>query len=201
MQQQHQQPPPQQQHHNPNYYYGSPGVPAPQRPASPGRSQANSHLPPGAMSPYMVDQNWLNQAPQVSRSHSGSSPQQPIQSMPDNYGYPQARSPPQQQHHFLTQDPNHHVNNPNGGAKLPGRSLSATAAPPSHLNQDQNHHSHPNGGHVLRKKSPSATAAPPADWSRSQRQAAGMVGGAGEDEDVPLSIWQHQQQQQQQWRR
>jgi len=68
-------------------------------------------------------------------------------------------------------------------ARLPSRSLSATAVPM--------------GPRVSGRKAQSAHAVLPLG-ARRPRTAESAVGASGEEEDVPLALWQHQQQQQHQ---
>jgi len=157
--------------------FGRTGPSETQRPStSPGRSQTGppGHLPPGAMPP--VENNWTGHS--ISRGlQSPARTSSPPQSA--DLGYNQrprtSRSPPP--HHYQ----NHEAQglSSSTGARVPTRSLSATAnpvLPPQH-----------NG--VLKKKPASANATSP-DWKFRQRETPSA---GGEEEDVPLALWQQQQ--------
>jgi hypothetical protein len=154
------------------HYYYSPGEAMQQQP----------RLPPGAMAP--VDQStWLvGQAPPPARKHTNSSPP-PM----TNQGAPhrRSRSPPPPN---MNQQPMP-VYNPDGaqgGARLGGRSLSATALPspqPPPMNGK------------IRKGQSAYAGGGSANGRRPQTgdKANGVVSG-GEEEDVPLAVWQQRQQ-------
>ncbi|KAH9849887.1 hypothetical protein C2E23DRAFT_861636 [Lenzites betulinus] len=136
-------------------------------------------LPPGAMPPVAVEQTWIANAGSQGmslpsnrssnspppRSASGSPP-----TSPNSPGSRRPRSPPSTNRYTPAQEKQPYSGvGVGGGARLPGRSLSATAAPPQPMA--------PMNGKV--KKVMSAHAVPP-------RQSS-------EDEDLPLAMWQQQQ--------
>ncbi|KAJ7720562.1 hypothetical protein DFH07DRAFT_304958 [Mycena maculata] len=166
-QQQFVQPPPGSQGPEQHYYY------------SPGEAMQQQRLPPGAMPP--VDQStWLvGQPPPAARKHTsgGSSPPPTVGAGP---AVRRSRSPPPpgMNHHPSQGMPVYNPDGGQGGARLGGRSLSATAVP-----------------------SPSP---PPMNGKIRKGQSAYAGGGAnghgrrgrdgnGEEEDVPLAVWQKQQ--------
>ncbi|KAI0831961.1 hypothetical protein BC628DRAFT_1310958 [Trametes gibbosa] len=128
-------------------------------------------LPPGAMPPIAVEQTWI--------ANAGSSLNHPSTSPPPRSGSPPAspssagsrrpRSPPSANRYTSGQEKQPYSGGAGGGARAPGRSLSATAAPPQPMA--------PMNGKV--KKVMSAHAVP-------ARQSS-------EDEDLPLAVWQQQQ--------
>ena len=126
-------------------------------------------LPPGAMPP--ADQSaWNNQPP--------LSPQQ----RPNPGPHRRSRSPPLQQHHLPQTQPMqiHRLNSQENlgeraGHRGPSRSMSATPYMPPTLPP-------PNG--ALRKGN-SASAVPPYD-----KRPHTSEGKPGEEEDVPLAVWQ-----------
>ncbi|KAJ7623279.1 hypothetical protein FB45DRAFT_925155 [Roridomyces roridus] len=139
---------------------------------SPGEAmQQQQRLPPGAMAP--VDQStWMAGAPP--RKPGNSSPP-PMQGGPPHR---RSRSPPPPQ--MNNHGGIHQQYNPDGGqggARLPGRSLSATAIASAPQQ--------PANGKI--RKGQSAYAGSPAN-------ANGRRPRDGEEEDVPLAVWQRQQQ-------
>ncbi|KAJ7504464.1 hypothetical protein B0H11DRAFT_2221866 [Mycena galericulata] len=153
----------QQPNQGQEHYYYSPGEAMQQR------------LPPGAMPP--VDQStWLVGSPP--RKHANSSPP------PMHVAPPHRRSrsppPPGMNHAGIHQQQAIPVYNPDGGhsgARLGGRSLSATAVPsPSPPPPVMN-------GKIRKGQSAYASGAP--TNGRRPRE--------GEEEDVPLAVWQRQQ--------
>ncbi|KAI0358305.1 hypothetical protein OH77DRAFT_1397946 [Trametes cingulata] len=137
-------------------------------------------LPPGAMPPVAVEQTWIagSNPPALALNHSSTSPPPRSGSPPASPPSPASasrrpRSPPSNNRYTAAQEKQPYSGvGAGGGARLPGRSLSATAAPAQPMA--------PMNGKV--KKVMSAHAVAP-------RQSS-------EDEDVPLAVWQ-----QQQWRR
>ena len=186
----------------PNIYPNSP--PTQQQPQLRGQpeqyyyqSQPENHhqrsgLPPGAMPP--VDQSaWMSQ-PQA----PSPMPNQhiPPNSPSSNKGPRRSRSPPSQQRQQQSRQhapPNqpmqsHNLNTSqeslgdrNGGYRTPGRSLSATATTSPVLP--------PSNGAALRKGN-SANASIPYD----KRPLKGDARSSGEEEDMPLAVWQQQAQ-------
>ncbi|KAJ6591649.1 hypothetical protein DFH09DRAFT_1244702 [Mycena vulgaris] len=158
----------------PEHYYYSPGE----------AMQQQQRLPPGAMPP--VDQStWLvGSQPPPARPHSNSSPP-PM----TNQGAPQrrSRSPPPPSMGHQQSMPVYNVDGGQGGARLGGRSLSATAVPSAQPP--------PMNGKI--RKGQSAYAGAPVNGRR--RAAAGDApppptnGARGEEEDMPLAVWQRQQ--------
>ncbi|KAI0761829.1 hypothetical protein BD413DRAFT_616814 [Trametes elegans] len=127
-------------------------------------------LPPGAMPPVAVEQTWIATSGSPALS-SGSSPPRSASSSPPSPASRRPRSPPSANRYTPAQEKQPVIGtNPGGGARLQGRSLSATAAPTQPMA--------PMNGKV--KKVMSAHAVP-------ARQSS-------EDEDVPLAYWQQQQQ-------
>ncbi|KAI0642373.1 hypothetical protein C8Q79DRAFT_1003247 [Trametes meyenii] len=130
-------------------------------------------LPPGAMPPVAVEQTWIggSGSPAISMNHSTTSPPPRSGSAsPPSPASRRPRSPPSANRYSPAQEKQPYGSASNG-ARLPGRSLSATAAPSQPMA--------PMNGKV--KKVMSAHAVP-------ARQSS-------EDEDVPLAVWQQQQQQ------
>ncbi|KAI0742052.1 hypothetical protein C8Q80DRAFT_1123757 [Daedaleopsis nitida] len=127
-------------------------------------------LPPGAMPPIAVEQAWMS----TTGSQKSPPPRQDSAS-PPSPSSPNARRSrsPQQSNRYTPQSQQEKLGmygSPGGGgAKLPGRSLSATAAPSQPMA--------PLNGKVKKVMSAHATPA---------RQSS-------EDEDVPLAVWQQQQ--------
>ncbi|KAJ7672678.1 hypothetical protein B0H17DRAFT_1208711 [Mycena rosella] len=161
------------------HYYYSPGEAMQQQ-------QQQQRLPPGAMPP--VDQStWLvgGQAPPP-RQHAPSPPPPAV-----NQGAPHRRSrsppPPSMTHTHQQSMPTFSVDGGQGGARLGGRSLSATAVPSSQPP--------PTNGKI--RKGQSAYAGAPANgWRRpSPGDTPPPTNGArgGEEEDMPLAVWQKQQ--------
>ncbi|KAF7356666.1 Zds-C domain-containing protein [Mycena venus] len=165
------------------HYYYSPGEAIQQQ-------QQQQRLPPGAMAP--VDQStWLVGQAAPARKQTGSSPP------PTGAGAaPQRRSrspPPPNMNHSQQPMPVYNPDGGQGGARLGGRSLSATAVPsPSPP---------PTNGKIRKGQSAYAGTANTAN-GRRQRTTTGdmsppMVngagGGGGEEEDMPLAVWQRQQ--------
>ncbi|KAF7294513.1 Zds-C domain-containing protein [Mycena kentingensis (nom. inval.)] len=149
-----------QQQQGPEHYYYSPGEAMQQR------------LPPGAMPPVDQSSPWhIGQPP---RNNANTSP------LPMNQNPRRSRSPP----------PSMPVYSPEGGqggARLGGRSLSATAAMPSPQPPPMN-------GKI--RKGQSAHAGIPSNARRAQHNAPpvpSLNGTAGEEEDMPLAMWQRQQ--------
>ncbi|KAI8985591.1 hypothetical protein BD414DRAFT_59451 [Trametes punicea] len=135
-------------------------------------------LPPGAMPPVAVEQTWIaspgSPALSMPLNHSATSPPprsgSPPVSPPSAAGW-RPRSPPSANRYTPAQEKQPYSAIAAGaGARLPGRSLSATAVPSQPVS--------PMNGKV--KKVMSAHAVP-------ARQSS-------EDEDVPLAVWQQQQQ-------
>lgn len=136
--------------------------------------QQQSRLPPGAMAPVPVS------AP-TPRKPSTSSPS------PSSVPHRQSRSPPPQHHGQQPLTQNRYNSNvaqevTGGVGRGPSRSLSATAVPspqPPQVN-----------GKV--RKGTSAHAVPA--YGRRPRTSEGNVeqNGTGEEEDVPLAVWQQQ---------
>ncbi|KAJ7634079.1 hypothetical protein DFH06DRAFT_1272202 [Mycena polygramma] len=158
-------PQPQDQH-----YYYSPGE---------AMQQQQQRLPPGAMPP--VDSStWVVGQPPMRKHANSSPPPMSNQVAPHR----RSRSPPPP---TMNQQPMP-VYNPDGaqgGARLGGRSLSATAvpsAPPPPMN-----------GKIRKGQSAYAGGAP-ANGRRSSPANGAGAGGGGEEEDVPLAVWQRQQQ-------
>ncbi|KAJ7115888.1 hypothetical protein C8R44DRAFT_880294 [Mycena epipterygia] len=149
---------------------------------SPGEAMQQQRLPPGAMPP--VDQStWLvGQAPPA-RKHANSSPP-PMA----NQGAPphrRSRSPPPPS---MNQQPMpvYSADGGRGGARLGGRSLSATAVPSAQPP--------PMNGKI--RKGQSAHAGVPANGRRPRTgdmPPPPINGGGGGEEDMPLAVWQQQQ--------
>ncbi|KAJ7890611.1 hypothetical protein B0H14DRAFT_3429022 [Mycena olivaceomarginata] len=136
------------------HYYYSPGEAMQQ--------QQQQRLPPGAMAP--VDQStWLVGQPPARKQASSSPPA-------DEPG-PATTQPM----------PVFNAEGGQGGARLGGRSLSATAVPSP---------SPPMNGKI--RKGQSAYAGTPSS-ANGQRRAPVVNGGGGEEEDMPLAMWQKQQ--------
>ncbi|KAJ6581420.1 hypothetical protein B0H19DRAFT_1251644 [Mycena capillaripes] len=159
------------------HYYYSPGEPI---------QQQQQRLPPGAMAP--VDQStWLVGQTPPARKHANSSPP-PM----TNQGAPHRRSrsppPPNMNQQAM---PVYNPDGGQGGARLGGRSLSATALPsPSP--------SPPMNGKIRKGQSAYAGGAPangrqPRTGGAAPPPVNGAGGGGGEEEDVPLAVWQRQQ--------
>ncbi|KAF8216420.1 hypothetical protein K438DRAFT_1914382 [Mycena galopus ATCC 62051] len=154
------------------HYYYSPGEAMQQ--------QQQQRLPPGAMAP--VDQStWLvGQAP--ARKQGNASPP------PTNVPQRRSRSPPPPVNMNQQPMPVYNPDGGQGGARLGGRSLSATAVPsPSP--------SPPINGKI--RKGQSAYAGTANGQRRPRTGDAPPVvnggGGGGEEEDMPLAMWQRQQ--------
>ena len=145
-------------------------------------------LPPGAMMPLSMDQSWFSSP---GGAQSVSPPSSPLDSQ--TYNFPAGPSGQQQQPHAAppprrqrSPPPTHlatpgHPKHPTAtppGARLQGRSLSATAVLPQTQQQASNGR--------LKKKHSSAMAAPP---QRRQSDSGGTFG----EEDLPLAVWQQQQ--------
>ncbi|KAF8892049.1 hypothetical protein BD779DRAFT_1784286 [Infundibulicybe gibba] len=143
--------------------------------------QQRPGLPPGAMPP--VDNSSrlpTSQTPSPSRNHNPPSPP------PDSHR--RSRSPPRQ-YNQQPLTPNRYNSNTTpesftgtNGNKSPGRSLSATAVPSPPAQQVN--------GKV--RKGNSAHAVP--SYGRRPHTSEGQLdpNGAGEEEDVPLALWQQQ---------
>ena len=151
-------------------------------------------LPPGAMLPPVSgEQPWFSGGPSQSAPPTPPSSSQQLPYAPHSPppGQQQHQSPPRQPRSPPPNlaNPGHpkHPTTTPPGARLQGRSLSATAAPSQESQQ------HTQNGR-LKKKRASAVAAP----ARRRRSSDG-VGGFGE-EDLPLAVWQQQQQLMQQQR-
>jgi hypothetical protein len=133
-------------------------------------------LPPGAMAPASVDRSVWNNQP--------SSPPPTQQRL--NAGPRRSHSPPSQQHiHPQKQLIQLHKFNSSenlvdrGGHRGPSRSMSAAAytPPPPPLNG------------ALRKGNSAHVAAP---YEKRPHTSEGRLGGNGEEEDMPLAMWQQQ---------
>lgn len=164
-------------------YYGSPGnTPVAQQPprsASPSRAGAGSpKLPPGAMPPPEREQGW--QVPAQRTMSSPSPPSSPPTAVNVNSRPRRSRSPP---------PPSRHTHGAHNSAKVPGRSLSATAvaaasgAPPAAA-----------AAHPVNGKSRKATSAH-ATVPHNARRPRTSEASNGEEEDMPLAMWQQQQRQ------
>ncbi|KAJ7180597.1 hypothetical protein C8R46DRAFT_985543 [Mycena filopes] len=152
------------------HYYYSPGE----------AMQQQQRLPPGAMPP--VDQSsWLvGQPPPPARKHSNSSPPPMTNQAPHR----RSRSPPPPNKGQQPM-PVYKPDGGQGGARLGGRSLSATAVPAAQPP--------PMNGKI--RKGQSAYAGVPSN-GRQPRTATGdtpPANGVGEEEDMPLAVWQRQQ--------
>ncbi|KAJ7155481.1 hypothetical protein C8R43DRAFT_1106339 [Mycena crocata] len=157
------------------HYYYSPGEAMQQ--------QQQQRLPPGAMPP--VDQStWVVGQPPPTRKPANSPPPPMV-----NQGAPHRRSrsppPPNMNQQSM---PVYNADGGQGGARLGGRSLSATAVPSPQPP--------PMNGKI--RKGQSAYAGTPSNGRRPR--AAGDTppppaanGAIGEEEDVPLAVWQRQQ--------
>jgi hypothetical protein len=166
-----------------NYYYSPGGGGVGQQPGYsdhvPQQRTVSPQLPPGAMAPVSVDQQpWFSQSPPSSspRPRQSLSPPPPGMSgnSPPSAGFSnsrRSRSPPPPNQPLLSQS--QREKSPSGG-RIPGRSLSATAAPPQ-----------VNGR--LKKGSASAHAVLPANSGRRRPRTSD-----GAEEDVPLAVWQQQ---------
>ncbi|OJT12410.1 Protein zds1 [Trametes pubescens] len=130
-------------------------------------------LPPGAMPPVAVEQTWIaNTGSPALRNHSTSPPPRSGSppTSPSSPGSRRPRSPPSANRYTPAQEKQPYSGvGAGGGARIAGRSLSATAAPSQPMA--------PMNGKV--KKVMSAHAMP-------ARQSS-------EDEDVPLAVYQQQQ--------
>ncbi|KAJ7449642.1 hypothetical protein FB451DRAFT_1102597 [Mycena latifolia] len=153
---------------------------------SPGEAIQQQRLPPGAMPP--VDQSsWLvgGQAPPP-RQHANSSPPPMV-----NPGAPhrRSRSPPPPNMAHQQSMPVYHADGAQGGARLGGRSLSATAVPSAQPA--------PTNGKIRKGQSAYAGGAPPNGRRRPgdapPTQTNGAGARSGEEEDLPLAMWQRQQ--------
>ena len=171
-------------------YYYNPGIEGHGQSQIP-HSNLSYTLPPGAMMPLQMDKSWFSptgSGQPVSLPSSPLDTQNLYNYTPPPHSVPlgqqqsaRPQSPPRQQR---SPSPNNFVNSglPKHptvtlpGARLQGRSLSATAAPPQ---QAVTH----NGR--LKKKHASAAAVP------VRRRSSD--GGAFGDEDLPLALWQQQQ--------
>jgi len=137
---------------------------------------AGSSLPPGAMPPVAVEQTWLaNQASTSmlnSRGHTSPSPPRSVSppSPPNQSVAPRRTRSPPPNRYTPAQEKQPSYSAP--GARLPSRSLSASAAPP--VVSTMNHF---NSSAKL-KKGISAHAV-----VQNRRRPS-------EDEDVPLALWQ-----------
>lgn len=140
-------------------------------------------LPPGAMPPIPTDQStWLSQSSTSPRKHSSPSP--PPMSPGTGAPHRRSRSPPPVHKHGQQSvnrySPNSVPENHNhGGNRQPSRSLSATAVP--------SHPPPPVNGKVRKGVSAHAVVAQ-SQGSRRPRTSE----GTGEEEDLPLAIWQQQ---------
>ncbi|KIM44490.1 hypothetical protein M413DRAFT_442463 [Hebeloma cylindrosporum] len=159
---------PQQKMPAEQYYYQSQNENPHHRPA----------LPPGAMPP--ADQSaWNNQTPSSLSTQQRPNPGPPRRS----------RSPPSQQHnhhppqkqpmqlHKLTSQENLAERT---GHRGPSRSMSATTYTSPNLPS-------PNG--ALRKGNSASAVSP---YDKRPHTSEGRPGGNGEEEDVPLAVWQQQ---------
>ncbi|KAJ7252728.1 hypothetical protein B0H12DRAFT_1117568 [Mycena haematopus] len=154
------------------HYYYSPGE---------AMQQQQQRLPPGAMAP--VDQStWLvGQTPSARKQANASPP--PMANVPQR----RSRSPPPPVNMNQQPMPVFNADGGQGGARLGGRSLSATAVPsPSPP---------PMNGKI--RKGQSAYAGTPNITNGQRRPRTGdappVVNGGGEEEDMPLAVWQRQQ--------
>ena len=151
----------------PNRYYTPPGAPSMPNQGYVVGQPVPVQLPPGAMPPANVDQTWMNsnsQVPPASRASTSPSPPR-TSSPPTNYsGQPVRNFSPSAGQRYNPAQEKQPYNVPTG--RSPGRSLSASAAPPPPQVRQ-------NG--VLRKGN-SAHAQMP------HRQT--------EEEDVPLAMYQ-----------
>lgn len=161
-------------------FYYSPDMFQNQQPSQMLHHQQQPRLPPGAMPPVDKSvQAWHAQPQPVSspRKHSASPP--PMNGAPHR----RSRSPPPMNPNVNSGNKYNHIplqdGHSLGGGKLPGRSLSATVAPAT---------PHVNG--KLRKGT-SAYAAVPMN-GRQPRTSEGQQNGVGEEEDMPLAVWQQQ---------
>ncbi|KAJ7043539.1 hypothetical protein C8F04DRAFT_1028426 [Mycena alexandri] len=148
------------------HYYYSPGE----------AMQQQQRLPPGAMAP--VDQSsWLvgQQAP--GRKHSNSSPPPMTNQAPHR----RSRSPPPPNKGQQPM-PVYNPDGGQGGARLGGRSLSATAVPAAQPPQMN--------GKIRKGQSAYAGGAP--SNGRQPRAGDMPTNGVGE-EDMPLAVWQRKQ--------
>lgn len=169
---------------NGNYYYGRSGsvdLGGSALPRSTSPSVSTAGLPPGAMPPASSNEElWLASMSSSLPTNSTSPRLSSASSGGQSYGSDResSRSPPRQ---ARSPPPNQYSNHDwtrggePGGGKLPNRSLSANAAVASNPSHTHN---------ALKKKAPSAIAA---SDHRRQRTSEG-----GEEEDVPLAIWQQQ---------
>ncbi|KAK7030685.1 Zds-C domain-containing protein [Favolaschia claudopus] len=159
----------------PEHYYYSPGE-------TMQHQQQQQRLPPGAMPP--VDQStWLVGQPPRKQSNS-SPPPMAANSAPQR----RSRSPPPPS---MNQQPMPVFNaeGGQGGARLGGRSLSATAAVPSAVTPPP-----ATNGKIRKGQSAYAGTANGQRKPRAGDGAQPVVNGAGgEEEDMPLAIWQRQQ--------
>ncbi|KAJ7077821.1 hypothetical protein B0H15DRAFT_554461 [Mycena belliarum] len=160
---------------NQEHFYYSPGEAMQQ--------QQQQRLPPGAMPP--VDQStWLvgGQAPPP-RQHTSSSPPPVASAGPPHR---RSRSPPPPNMTHQQPMPIYHPDGGQGGARLGGRSLSATAVPSM---------APPPTNGKIRKGQSAYVGGAPANGRR--RDPSPQVNGAGvrsaEEEDMPLAVWQRQQ--------
>jgi hypothetical protein len=157
----------QQPQQQPNYYYPSGASDQPQN------QHRSLQLPPGAMPPVDNQLAWLASASSPSSPRPSSSPPTQPSSSPPTPGYPdprRSRSPPpaNSQPSF----PNRYTP-PQEKGRVPSRSMSATVPPPP-----------PTNGKL--RKGGSANAAMPLTNGRPRTSD----GSQGEEEDVPLAIWQ-----------
>lgn len=134
-------------------------------------NQNQARLPPGAMPP--LDQSSWQQSSGPHKHSSPSPPSSPHRSLsPPNQG---------QQPNAIRYNPNNSQENLvlGGANRTPGRSLSATATPSP---------SPPVNGKI--RKGTSAHAVAPSQ-GRRPRTSEGATGN-GEEEDMPLAMWQQQ---------
>ncbi|KAF8202463.1 hypothetical protein BJ912DRAFT_1110755 [Pholiota molesta] len=180
------------------YYYQSAVDPHP---------QGHMGLPPGAMPPVEPTGSWNGQPPQLQQQQRTSPPPaQQRRLSPNQGGQRRSQSPPA--HHNPHHNPHgaqkqglaqqlHKLNTsqesltlgPDGTRRAPARSLSATAysSPAAGLPAVK-------GGAPLRKgNSAHAASAAPYDRARERKPSTSeRRSPGGEEEDVPLAVWQQQ---------
>ncbi|KAH7885853.1 hypothetical protein F5I97DRAFT_1829789 [Phlebopus sp. FC_14] len=149
------------------------------------------HLPPGAMAPVAAEQPWpslpSSTAPPISRTRSSPSPPpQNGPTSPDGVA-PQlqsrpphrSRSPPPHNHNRYAPTPPVPGRVP--ASRGPARSLSATAGPSSQ----------PSIADGKTRKMASVHAVSPSN-GRARATVGSVSAARGEEEDVPLAVWQQQ---------
>lgn len=178
---------------NGDFYYEQASPSNNRIPNGPTRRSTSPGLPPGAMAPMSsAEHMWMSSAStsesdhHSARSTSTSPPRSNSVSSYDVDGSNQPRPRPVRSPPPANQaSPRNGVDWEGAGSGgKPSRSLSANAVAPSHSGQSRHHHNH---GNALKKKAPSASVATPSAGAVPARRPRTAD---GEEEDVPLAVWQ-----------